>query len=78
MLRERDAGTIGVDALGAVHPPTSRIVDLLPASIGRFDASELVWAARLRKSGWEIERMRAACDILDRAFADLPPRSDQG
>ena len=65
VLRERDAHNIGVDALGAVHPPTSRIVDLLPASIGRFDASQLVWAARLRKSAWEIERMRTACDILD-------------
>ena len=71
VLGERDARTIGVDALGAVHPPTSRIVDLLPARIGRFDASKHVWAARLRKSAWEIERMRAACDILDRAFADL-------
>src|SRR5688500_11001081 len=63
VLRERDAQTIGVDALGAVHPPTSRIVDLLPASIQRFDASGQVWAARLRKSAWEIERMRSACDI---------------
>src|SRR5918994_6373531 len=71
VLSERDAQRIGVDALGAVHPPTSRIVDLLPASIGRFDASRLFWAARLRKSAWEIERMRAACDILERAFADL-------
>jgi Xaa-Pro aminopeptidase len=71
VLRERDAATIGVDALGAVHPPASRIVDLLPPSIGRFDASEFVWAARLRKSAWEIERLRAASDILERAFADL-------
>ncbi len=71
MLRKRDAQTIGVDALGAVHPPTSRIVDLLPASIEQFDVSRQVWAARLRKSAWEIERMRRACDILDRAFADL-------
>jgi Xaa-Pro aminopeptidase len=71
VLMERDARTIGVDALGAVHPPTSRIVDLLPAGIGRFDASQHLWAARLRKSAWEIERMRTACDILDRAFADL-------
>ena len=71
LLRERDAATIGVDALGAVHPPASRIVDLLPASIGRFDASGIVWAARLRKSDWEIERMWAASDILERAFADL-------
>src|SRR5215211_270673 len=71
VLREYAAATIGVDALGAVHPPASRIVDLLPARIGRFDASEFVWAARLRKSAWEIERMRAASDILARAFADL-------
>jgi len=71
LLMERDAATIGVDALGAVHPPASRIVDLLPASIGRFDASGIVWAARLYKSAWEIERMRAASDILERAFADL-------
>jgi Xaa-Pro aminopeptidase len=71
VLGERDARTIGVDALGAVHPPTSRIVDLLPARNGWFDASKQVWAARLRKSAWEIERMRTACDILDRAFADL-------
>jgi Xaa-Pro aminopeptidase len=71
VLRERDAVTIGVDALGAVHPPASRIVDLLPANIGRFDASGFVWAARLRKSEWEIKRMRAASAILERAFADL-------
>ena len=71
VLRERDAQTIGVDALGAVHPPTSRITDLLLASIGQFDASRLLWAARLPKSAWEIERMRAACNILERAFADL-------
>jgi Xaa-Pro aminopeptidase len=71
VLRERDAATIAVDALGAVHPPASRIVDLLPPGIGRFDASEFVWAARLRKSAWEIERMHAAADILDRAFTDL-------
>jgi Xaa-Pro aminopeptidase len=71
VLKERDARRIGVDALGAVHPPASRIVDLLPESIERFDASAQLWAARLRKSAWEIERMRAACDVLDRAFADL-------
>src|SRR5918998_4317985 len=41
VLGERDALRIGVDALGAVHPPTSRIVDLLPPSIGQFDASSL-------------------------------------
>jgi Xaa-Pro aminopeptidase len=71
VLRARDADSIGVDALGAVHPPASRIVDLLPARIRRFDASSLVWAARLRKSAWEIARMRTASDILERAFADL-------
>ena len=71
LLAERDVGVIGVDALGAVHPPTSRVVDLLPERLGRRDASDLVWAARLCKSPWEVERMRAACDVLDRAFADL-------
>ena len=71
VLRKRDALRIGVDALGAVHPPTSRIVDLLPESIERFDASRQLWGVRLRKSAWEIERMRTACDILDRAFTDL-------
>src|ERR687893_856676 len=43
VLRMRDARRIGVDALGAVHPPASRIVDLLPESIGRFDASRQLW-----------------------------------
>jgi Xaa-Pro aminopeptidase len=71
LLARRDVGVIGVDALGAVHPPTSRIVDLLPERFARRDASDLVWTARLRKSAWEIARMRAACDVLDRAFADL-------
>ncbi len=71
VLRERDVRSIGVDALSAVHPPASRIADLLPARIERFDASKKVWAARLHKSAWEIERMGAACDILERAFADL-------
>lgn len=83
VLGERDVDTVGVDALGAVHPPASRIVDLLSARIGRFDASEFVWAARLRKSAWEIERMRAASDVLERAFADLqaalrPGMSERG
>ncbi len=71
VLREREAQSIGVDALGAVHPPASRIVDLLPPGLVQFDASRLVWAARLRKSAWEIERLRAACDVLDRALVDL-------
>jgi Xaa-Pro aminopeptidase len=71
LLDERGIGVIGVDALGAVHPPTSRVVDLLPERFARRDASALVWEARLRKSEWEIERMRAACDVLERAFADL-------
>jgi Xaa-Pro aminopeptidase len=71
LLEEREAHAIGVDALRAIHPPTSRMVDLLQATIARFDASALVGAARLRKSAWEIERMRAACDVLDRAFAEL-------
>jgi Xaa-Pro aminopeptidase len=31
----------------------------------------MVWAARLRKSAWEIDRMRAACAVLDRAFGDV-------
>jgi Xaa-Pro aminopeptidase len=71
LLARRGAHAIGVDARGAIHPPTSRMVDLLPATIERFDVSPIVWAARLRKSAWEIERMRAACDVLDRAFAEL-------
>ncbi|MBA3450237.1 MAG: aminopeptidase P family protein [Chloroflexia bacterium] len=71
VLDERDVRRAGVDALGAAHPPVSRIVDFLPERIARFDASALVWSARLRKSAWEIERMRGACDILDRAFGEL-------
>jgi Xaa-Pro aminopeptidase len=78
VLDVRGARTIGVDALGASHPPTSRIVDLLPDRIERFDASSLFWAARLRKSAWEIERMRVACDVLDRAFADLREALEPG
>jgi Xaa-Pro aminopeptidase len=71
VLAGRGVRKVGVDALGAVHPPASRIVDLLPARIERFDASGLLWESRLRKSAWEVERMRAACDVLDRAFAAL-------
>ena len=71
VLEEHDVRMAGVDALGAAHPPVSRIVDFLTKRVGRFDASALVWAARLRKSAWEIERMRTACNILDRAFAEL-------
>jgi hypothetical protein len=54
LLEQRDVRMIGVDALAAVHPPTSRIVDLLPERFGRRDASALVWAARLRKSAWAV------------------------
>ena len=78
LLDERAVRAIGVDALGAIHPPASRVVDLLPARIARHDASALVWAARLRKSDWELDRMRAACDVLERAFAHLQRQLQPG
>jgi Xaa-Pro aminopeptidase len=69
-----DAGhaLVAVDGLDAAWPPVGQPARLIPALAGRLrDASSMVWQARLRKSGWELDRMRAASRVLERAYARL-------
>lgn len=69
-----DAGLalVAVDGLDAAWPPVGQPARLIPALAGRLrDASDMVWQARLRKSGWELDRMRAASRVLERAYAQL-------
>ena len=69
-----DAGhaLVAVDGLDAAWPPVGQPARLIPALAGRLrDASDMVWQARLRKSGWELGRMRAASRVLERAYTQL-------
>jgi Xaa-Pro aminopeptidase len=69
-----DAGSeaVAVDGLDAAWPPIGQLTRLIPALDGRTrDASELVWSLRLRKSEWELGRMRAASAVLEEAYDRL-------
>jgi Xaa-Pro aminopeptidase len=69
ILAEAGDGTVAVDGLDAAWPPIAQLTRLLPDVAGRTrDASALVWDLRLRKSAWEVERMRAASAVLERAY----------
>jgi Xaa-Pro aminopeptidase len=72
MIEEAGPGQIAVDSLDAAWPPIGQLTRLIPGLDGRTtDASELVWSLRLRKSAWELDRMREAAAVLDRAYALL-------
>ncbi|WP_084964850.1 M24 family metallopeptidase [Thermoactinospora rubra] len=68
MIEEAGPGVVAVDGLGAAWPPIGQMTALIPSLADRvLDASELIWRLRLRKSDWELDRMRQASAILDRA-----------
>jgi Xaa-Pro dipeptidase len=78
-IAARGIAVLAVDALDAHHPPASRVVELaLPAGVHAIDGSALVWRERLAKSAWEVERMREAATVLERAFDRLRDRLRPG
>jgi Xaa-Pro aminopeptidase len=77
LLRELGADSLLVDGLDAVFPPVAQLTGLLGGRSAE-DASPLLWRHRLRKSDWELDRMRHACDVLGRAFEALAPELEPG
>jgi Xaa-Pro aminopeptidase len=72
MIEDAGPGPVAVDGLDAAWPPIGQLTRLIPELDGRTrDASEWVWSLRLRKSEWELDRMREASAVLDRAYARL-------
>jgi Xaa-Pro aminopeptidase len=72
IIEDVGPGLVAVDGLDAVWPPIGQLTHLVPELDGRTrDASELVWELRLRKSEWELGRMRRASEILDQAYTRL-------
>lgn len=72
LIEEAGQGPVAVDGLDSVWPPIGQLTRLLPHLDGRVqDASDLMWELRLRKSAWEIDRMRAASAVLEEAHARL-------
>jgi Xaa-Pro aminopeptidase len=79
VVEEAGAETVAVDGLDAVWPPVGQLTRMVPALADRvIDASELVWSARLRKTDWELDRMREAARVLDRAYDQLRERIAPG
>jgi Xaa-Pro aminopeptidase len=63
---------VAVDGLDAVWPPIGQLTRMVPAVDGRtVDGSELIWRERLRKTPWELDRMRVASAVLERAYDAL-------
>ncbi|GAA0895728.1 Xaa-Pro peptidase family protein [Pseudonocardia zijingensis] len=78
-IEDAGDGPIAVDGLDAVWPPVGQLTRLIPGIADRLvDASALVWKARLRKSPWELDRMRTAAAVLDRAYAAVVDRIRPG
>lgn len=72
MIEDAGPGLVAVDGLDAAWPPIGQLTRLVPGLEGRTrDASELVWSQRLRKSGWELSRMREAAVVLEHAYDRL-------
>jgi Xaa-Pro aminopeptidase len=79
MIEDAGSGQVAVDGLDAAWPPIGQLTRLIPELDGRAgDASELVWSLRLCKSGWELDRMREAGAILERAYARLREQLQPG
>lgn len=69
LLEEAGNERVAVDGLDAPWPPIGQLTRLVPGLDGRtVDASSLIWEARLRKSAWELDRMRAASAVLEDAY----------
>jgi len=69
VLEDAGSDLVAVDGLDAPWPPIGQLTRLVPGLDGRtVDASALIWAARLRKTEWELGRMRAASAVLEDAY----------
>jgi Xaa-Pro aminopeptidase len=78
-IEARGVELLAVDALGAHHPPASRVAELaLPGGVRTVDGSAVLWRERLAKSAWEVERMRDAAAVLARALDRLRDRLQPG
>ncbi len=79
-LRERDCGRVGAEIGGQLRPGMAAgdVGGLNAAGFELADASPAVWAVRMVKSKAEIERIRQACAITDRAYAIALPRLRAG
>jgi Xaa-Pro aminopeptidase len=65
-------GTVLIDGLNAAWPPIGQLTQLVPGLAGSAaDGSALLWRHRLRKSDWEIARLREASSVLERAYDRL-------
>jgi Xaa-Pro aminopeptidase len=72
VLDEVRAATVAVDGLDAVWPPIGQLTRLIPELGERVvDGSQIVWSARLRKTEWELDRMRDAARVLEQAYDQL-------
>ena len=78
-LVEGHDGALGVDGLEAAWPPVGQLARLMPG-LRRdvVDASSLVWRCRMRKSTWEVGRMRHWREILRQVFDLMPERIRPG
>lgn len=66
------SGSVAVDGLRAAFPPVAQLTTLIPALGERLvDASDLMWRERIKKSPWELSRLRTASRVLERAFTTL-------
>lgn len=71
-IEDAGGGPVAVDALDAAWPPVGQLTRLVPGLEGRTqDASDWLWALRLHKSRWELDRMAEASAILERTYARL-------
>jgi Xaa-Pro aminopeptidase len=72
LIEEAGSGPVAVDGLDTVWPPVGQLTRLVPRVRGRtVDASDIVWHARLRKSPWEVDRLKEAAATLERTYARL-------
>lgn len=79
VLEEAGGGSVAVDGLDAAWPPIGQMTSLVPGLPARSrNASHLIWELRLRKSPWELDRMREAADVLGRAYELLRERVKPG
>ena len=78
-IEEAGAERVAVDGLDAAWPPIGQLTRLVPQLDGRtVDASGLIWAQCLRKTDWELERMRVAAQVLADAYTVLRERLEPG
>ena len=79
LLEDAGMERVAIDGLDAPWPPIGQLTRLVPGLEGRtVDASALVWEQRLRKSAWELARMRTASAVLDARTRGCASRSGPG